>query len=358
MKRRLMVVITLMLSIVMMTACNKAGTSSQVSHKMPELNYSDMVVIGDYKSLTCKLNESDYTVTQEGTKQFIYYVYYNNIVPQSVTDRGIEEGDTVTLKMTCSINGVITDSTNDKGTALTIGRHSRSDIFDKHLIGLKVGDKTSFDVTYPKDYENITYRGQTAKYDMEILKIETKYVPLNDNFATKYTEYKTYQELYDKAVETLKLEAVALKKEHAFSQYLSKLIETSTWLKEPDLTSYESDINAVYATAADTLGITDEQYRREYLGVKTEEDYNALVTKNANDYAKSRIIIAEIARLENIEIQQDEFDTYINNMLTSNGLNTESSLSSVANVEVEGYIDIAASYVRDYLIEINNGPKS
>jgi trigger factor len=127
-----------------------------------------------------------------------------------IEGRNIEHGDTVTLDLERRLVKQPTDSNNDSSTepeqhrdvSVEIGHLSNPPGFDEELIGLKVGDTSSFTVAFPEDYEVSSFAGAEAAYEIEVKQVRLRVLPvLDDDFAKQAGDFENLAALRAK-VET------------------------------------------------------------------------------------------------------------------------------------------------------------
>jgi len=84
-------------------------------------------------------------------------------------------------QVTISFEGVVNDKpvSEDpiKGFPVTLGSGSMIPGFEDNLKGVKVGEKLSFEVTFPEDYQQKDFAGQVGKFDVEVEKVEKSILP-------------------------------------------------------------------------------------------------------------------------------------------------------------------------------------
>ena len=122
-------------------------------------NYKDysmkeLVQLGDYESLP--LPEEVTTVTEESIDKEVEAIMAQFDTTEKVTDRAVEDKDTVNIDYVGSIDGVEFDggSTGGKGTNVTIGVTQYIGDFLQQLIGHKPGETFDIHVSVPDPYQN------------------------------------------------------------------------------------------------------------------------------------------------------------------------------------------------------------
>lgn len=85
-----------------------------------------------------------------------------------VTDRAVQEGDTVNIDYTGTKDGVAFDGGSATGYNLVIGSNSFIEGFEAGLIGHSIGEDVKLDLTFPKDYNNADLAGAAVVFDVKI----------------------------------------------------------------------------------------------------------------------------------------------------------------------------------------------
>lgn len=92
--------------------------------------------------------------------------------PVLLTDTSltVEDGDTVNIDYVGTVDGVEFSGGNTQGmgTDLTIGSGSYIDDFEEQLIGHKVGETVTVEVTFPENYGNEDLNGKDAVFEVVI----------------------------------------------------------------------------------------------------------------------------------------------------------------------------------------------
>jgi len=92
----------------------------------------------------------------------------------------IKDGSRATLNFEGSVNGKAISEEPIKDFPIEIGSGNMIPGFEKKLIGAKTGEKLSFEVTFPEDYQQKDFAGEVGKFDVEVVKVETSKPPKID----------------------------------------------------------------------------------------------------------------------------------------------------------------------------------
>ncbi len=141
-------------------------------------------------------------------------------------DRSVQEGDFAEISYSGMISGSDEAPITGEKAVAEIGGRTTVKEFTENLVGAKINEEKTFNVTYRPDYPEKRLAGKTVDYRVKVEGIKTKEVPdLNDEFAQRFGEYKTLDELKSKIREDL----AKHKRDHAQEQMREKLLE---WLED------------------------------------------------------------------------------------------------------------------------------
>lgn len=174
--------------------------SSTATRLVSVSDVSKYVTIGEYKGLT--LDRSSITVTDEDVQAEIDYNLQEN--GTEVSDGTVEEGDTVTINFTGTIDGKEFDGGSAEDYDLVIGEGGMIDGFEDGIIGMKKGETKELDLTFPDDYYEESVAGKAVVFTITLQKF-TRPSELTDEWVAANTEYKTvdeYREAVKKELET------------------------------------------------------------------------------------------------------------------------------------------------------------
>ncbi len=186
--------------------------------------------------------------------------------------------------------------------------------FEEEMIGLKIGETKSFNITFPKDYSEPTFRSRKVTFDIEIKEINELSLPeLNDDFAKTVGPFKDLAELEEQVKTELQLDKDSAS-ERQFEDKIFEDLAKQTKAVYPDkiidlevekLIAEEKQ-NALYR------GQTWEEYLKA--SELTETTYNEKIKKLAEDRIKAGLAIGEIADIERIEVTSNELENRLDQM--------------------------------------------
>jgi trigger factor len=102
-------------------------------------------------------------------------------------EREANEHDTVTISFSGISDGENFTNGKVEDFQVEIGAKKMIPGFEANLIGLKAGEKKTFSVTFPEDYNNAKLAGKAAEFEVEVIKVEEPQLPeVNDVFIKAY----------------------------------------------------------------------------------------------------------------------------------------------------------------------------
>ena len=331
MKKKVVIAMLIMCMAVSATACGEAGTKETQDTKTEAaqdtkdkkdaedsgkkasassvrlVSVSDVskyVTIGEYKGLT--LDRSSNTVTDEDVDAEIEYDLEEK--GTEVSDGTVEEGDTVTINFTGTIDGKEFDGGSAEDYDLVIGEGGMIEGFEDGIVGMKKGETKELDLTFPDDYYEESVAGKDVVFKITLQKF-TRPSELNDEWVTANTEYKTVEE-YRAAVkkELEQNEAQAADYDlynNAWSEVLaaSEVKEFPKEDVEQAVKAYK-ELNEAYVKEA---GMKMSDFL-ESQGM-TEEDYEEDCQQYAESKVEQNLIVQGIMDAEGLSLEDDEIQT-------------------------------------------------
>lgn len=150
--------------------------------------------LGQYKGIEIK-KTAPAKVKAADVDAEIEIVRQRNARFVEVTDRPVQDGDTVNLNYCGKVDGVAFQGGTAENQDLTIGSHTFIEGFEPQLIGMNIGETKDITVTFPAEYHAEELKGKEAVFTCTINKITVKELPaVDDDFAKDVSEFSTLKE--------------------------------------------------------------------------------------------------------------------------------------------------------------------
>jgi len=223
-----------------------------------------------------------------------------------LTDRVSINFDGIDPKTKKSIEG-----TNGTDYPLILGSRSFIPGFEEELIGLKIGDKKSFDIVFPEDYSVDSFKKRKVVFSVVILKVEESNVPaLDDKLAIKFGPFKNLDELRSAIKAEMEKELKINNQRKLEDEILNFLGEKTKVELSDKLVDEEVDL---VESKAKKEALSQDLTWEEYLKALNmdKKSFAAQARETAIKRVRSGIAIGEIAQRDNIQITNDEFQQSI-----------------------------------------------
>ena len=291
------------------------------------------VTLGEYKGVT--VTKAEAVITEEEVDAEIENTRNMQARTIDVTDRAVEDGDTVIIDFEGFVDGVPFDGGKGENHSLEIGTHSFIDNFEEQLIGKNAGDDVEVHVTFPEQYHAQELAGKPAVFKVKIHTIKAKEVPeLNDEFISDISEFETVEEYKeDVRAKLLKRKEDSVKGAKE-DEAIQKIIDASVMdIPEPMIDMQCENMIQEFEGRISQQGLTLEQYM-QFSGSNVER-MKEQVRPEAIQRIQSSLVLEKIAKEENIEITEEEINAQIEKMASVYGMTGEKMKEFISEEDKE-----------------------
>lgn len=286
------------------------GNSGTATEKPYDYDLSKYVTVGNYKGLTA--TSSEFVFTDEDLQSQIAMILSDNAETVEVTDRAVQNGDTVNIDYTGYMDGEAFENGSDTGFDLVIGSGSFIEGFESGLIGAEKGETRTVDATFSDPYSNNPdFAGKTAQFEVTVNSITASVTPeYNEDFiATYYPEYNTMAE-FEAAVKLSAEENFNYENEmNIIDQVWSQIMENSTTLQYPEKeyqATFDAEVDYYEGIAQSYYGTTLEDYLATYEG-KTIDEFKAELDIELKAYLDEQLVLYYIIRAEKLDLTDEDY---------------------------------------------------
>ena len=225
-----------------------------------------------------------------------------------VEDRGARNGDYAVIGYTGTRDGVPFEGGSAERMPLILGEERLIPGFEANVVGLKPGEKTAFDITFPDDYPEAELAGKRARFEVELRELREKILPPeDDDFARSLGAFDDLAAL--KVEIKARLERNALDKaRHEFADKIIDYATASATLELPDVL-VEQEVEIMHDELRGSLarqGIDEASYLK--VTGKTEADLHADFKPRAEKRVKVLLVLSKVAEAEGLEIGDREVE--------------------------------------------------
>ena len=270
------------------------------------------VELGEYKGV--EVTKADAEVTDADVEEELKKVQDQYSRTVSVEDRAVKDGDMTVIDFEGFIDGEAFEGGKGENYPLTIGSHSFIDTFEEQMIGMNIGEEKELNVTFPEDYHAENLKGKPATFKVTVKEIKEKQLPeLDDDFAQDVSDFDTLAEYKD----DLKKKIAERKESEAKAKKESEAIEKVVEAAKMDIPQamIDTQVNRMledFAMRLQQQGLSVEQYF-QYTGMTADKIMEEMKPE-AVKRIKNSLVLEAVAKAENIEVSEEEFEAELQKM--------------------------------------------
>lgn len=314
------------------------------------------VKLGDYKNV--KIEKKEYKVTAKDVDKAIKDMAEKNArIVAGDENSVLENGYTAVIDFEGFIDGKAFEGGKGENYSLELGSNTFIPGFEEQLIGLKKGEETEVNVSFPENYFSKELAGKPAVFKVKVNDIKVKELPaIDDEFAKDVSEFDTLKEL--KADTKKKLEEEnAQRAKFEMEEEAIKAVVDATEVNIP-VVMIENEINDYTKEMESRLryqGMNLETYLQ--LMGQSISDFKEQYKERAEQNVKTKLTLEAIFKAENIEITDKEIEEKLKGIAErygSTGANVEELIKNPTDdlkeyVKEELKYDLAVKFIMDNL---------
>ena len=269
----------------------------------------------------------------------------------------VQKGDVAVIDFEGKKDGVAFDGGTAKGFSLNIGSGQFIPGFEDGVVGMKKGETKDLNLTFPKEYNSAELAGKDVVFTVTVHEIKEKVKPeLNDDFAKDIDpNSKGLEDLKVKLKKGLQIEADKATQLEAFGQILEQIVKENPFEVPYSFVKEQSDriafnaMNQFYQMGLnpEQVGISFEMMAQRYLA-------------QAEEQVKQAIVINEVAKLENIAVEEEDINNFLSFHAELQGRTVEEIRKELeAQMQMETVRnDILGDKVYKFLAGVNKAEES
>lgn len=267
------------------------------------------VTIEAYTGL--KIKKYEYNVTDADVDAEVKKLLERNATEVEVKDRASQNGDTVNIDFSGSVDGEKFAGGTAEDYDLVLGSGSFIPGFEEQVVGMKVGDNKEIKVTFPENYQADNLKGKEAVFAIKLNKITGKQLPeLTDEYVKAHAGAESVEDYKNKTREKLIKQAENRSRDETENSIVDEISKGAK--AEIPQAMIESEIDRM---------VQDFSYRLMYQGIKLEDylkylgqsmqEFRSQFTSQAQPRVLQQLVIEKIIKSENITASDEEVDAKI-----------------------------------------------
>jgi trigger factor len=248
-------------------------------------------------------------------------------------ERPVQDGDTVILDYSGSVDGEKFDGGTAENQTLVIGSGSFIPGFEEQLVGMEKDETKDITVTFPEEYHAEELAGKEAVFTCTIHKVQEKELPeLDDEFAQDVSEFDTLDEykksIMDKLTERKQRNAKTAQENEAVDKVIA---DSEMDIPEAMIDMQVTQMYQDYARRLQSQGIPIDTYL-QYMGTD-EEKVKADMRPQALKQIQTRLVLEEVAKAEFLEPNDLRLEEEIDKIAKQYQMETEKLKESIGDFE-------------------------
>lgn len=265
----------------------------------------DSVKLGQYKEI--KVTVTEPSVTDEEVEAQIQQML-NSKAEYKEVDREAKLNDQVNIDYKGLLDGEAFEGGTAEGANLVLGSGDFIDGFEDGLVGAKKGDKKSLNLTFPDPYSNNPdLAGKAVVFEVTVNAVKERVIPeLTDELIAEVSPDDGTVEKYRASMrETLLEQKQLMIDNQRDTDILNALVDGSEIVCSTERVdkAYETQLET-YTNMASMYGLDLAAYAG-LMGMD-EDGFKAEVRKSAKLMAQQELALKEVARLENIAVEDED----------------------------------------------------
>lgn len=299
-----------------------------------------------------KVDVPEYKLPEDAEAKELQAIVERMTTLESVVDRASEKSDIVNIDFNGSVNGEAIKGGSAKNYRLDLQDNNFIEGFADQLVGHKIGEEFSINVTFPQGYHDAALAGKPAEFKVKINDISKKVVPeLTDEVAKKVGPFETVEQMKQEVSNLLKQseeQENTYRKQKAVVDYLLEKAEVAI----PD---------TMVGREAKLL-MDEVQQRLKSQGLSWEKFLDSeghdSTLENLREEARKRIktslIFGAIAKQESMQVNESEFSSMVSQMAAMRGMDEKQVMRQLGNnfAAAQAMSDqILSQKIVDYMVE-------
>lgn len=297
------------------------------------------ITLPDLKKITIKKNEV--AVSDEEVLAALEELVMTRAKEVAVS-RPAASGDKVEIDYNITINKVPVEGGQQKKIPVYLGKQNLIPGLDGKIIGLKSDEEKEFELDFPKDYFNKNLAGKLAEFKVKVNQIfQIEKEEVSDEFAQNVGKFANLNELKNQLSANIKGEKDHEENKKLETAIIDELIDHASFTEIPD-NLLKKEANIMVEELKSNLHAYQLNFSAWLNNLKkTEKDLLNDFQPQAVRRVQAALVIREIAKKENVSVDDHEVEEEINHILGS----YPGQKDIIAKVSSKGYKD----YVRHNL---------
>jgi len=309
------------------------------------------VKLGEYTGIPVERTITK--VTDEDVENVLIQMQNEHAQLETAPHEQVQKGDFVTLDYEGLIDGQAFPGGAAKNYLAEIGSGRLLPEFEEQLLGAKVDEERTVEVTFPEDYKPDSLAGKKATFNVKVLNIQVKRLPaLDDDFAKDVGNYENLEALRRTIRENLENSARQEAEARMRQALIDEAVRRSETTAPDSLVRRETDRRLLQvARVFYYQGLNPQQLLEE--DSEEAKAWRESLKPDAVKAVLEQLVLDAIGRQEGIDVTADEVDAEIERRASGDNVNAEEVRKRYAEADAKENLRLAMRLdkVIDFLVE-------
>lgn len=224
---------------------------------------------------------------------------------ESVEGYAAETGDLVVMDFAGKVDGVAFDGGTGEGMSVELGSGRLIPGFEDQLVGVKVGEERTLNVTFPADYNVETLKAKDATFDVKVTEVKRpKESAVDEDFA-KSLGLEGLEQLRGLLKGQLEQELNGLTRTHMKRKLLDQLAANHDFPVPPSMV--EAEFQQIWQQLQHEASHEEDPSAAIEEMEKERDDYRAIAERRV----RLGLLLSEIGQKNGIEVSQAEMNRLV-----------------------------------------------
>ncbi len=310
------------------------------------------VTLGDYKGLTVDVEDS--VIADDAMDRALENLRTQHAESKIITDRETKDTDIVKIDFDGYVGEEKIKGGEGKNYPLDLAHSTFIPGFAEQLVGKKLNDEFTIEVTFPEDYHDEKLKGQKANFKIKINEISEKILPeLNDEFVAKVGPFKTVDDLKADIQKYLDQSRENANKNNSENEiFKAAIANAKVEIPQSMIDREAQSLLAEYKNRLAAQGISWEMLTK----AQGEKELLDNLNEDAKTRIKNSLVIDKIAKVEKIELERADLDKKFTELSAAYRISQQDLYKQISkNPEILSSMSQQAmnDKVRDFLLQNN-----
>lgn len=248
---------------------------------------------------------------------------------EPVIDRETVKEDIVNIDFTGYVDGEPIKGGAAKNYRLDLANNNFIEGFAEQLVGHKLGEEFSINVTFPESYHDKTLAGKPAEFKVKVNEINRKVTPeLDDELAKKVGDFENLDQLKDEIRNVLSQseeQENTFRKQKAAVDYLIEKSEVD--IPDTMVTREARLLKDEVEQRLKAQGMTWERFVEEQGKDETWDNLKEEAVKRI----KTSLVFGALAKQEGLSVSEEEFQEQVKELARMRGVDEKNIMRHLGN---------------------------